>query len=149
VTTKREFDRRSVVGDNIEGDHSPSAAALIAAKERELGFPLSAAEKRAIEQDGIVVAVPKDVHAESRTFKGRNTSQQIDDDSLDFIVAACKDAACRADSMRKRGVSEAEIKRINDALIAEAAKLKPKAPPKPPTLPKPPVPPKPKKPKGK
>lgn len=143
VVSQREFKRCSVVGDNIEGDHSPSAAALIAAKERELGRELKPDEIRQVTLDGTVVAVPKDVHAESRTFKGRNTPQQIDQDSLDFIVAACKDAVCRANSLRKKGVSEAEIKRINDAVIAEAVKTKPKTPPKPP------VPPKPKKPKDK
>ena len=37
VTSYRDFKKRSVTGDNIEGDHIPSAAALIAAKEKEFG----------------------------------------------------------------------------------------------------------------
>lgn len=134
VVGQTEFNRRSVVGDNIEGDHIPSAAALVAAKERELGRSLSKAEKAAIKAEGTVVAVPAEVHADSRTFRGRNTREQIKKDAADLIAATCKDTACLADNLKAKGYKQVDIDRIIADIKAKPI-LPPKAPPTPPLKP--------------
>ena len=46
VTTAKDARSRAVVGDGLEGDHTPSAAALRAAEEKRLGRSLEAHEER-------------------------------------------------------------------------------------------------------
>jgi hypothetical protein len=137
VTSYRDFQKRSVTGDGIEGDHIPSAAALIKAEEKQLGRGLKPDEIAKIKGDGTVIAVPADVHADSRTFKGRNTPEQIRQDAADLLGAVCKDTACLADSLKAKGYKPVDINRF----IADI-KAKPILPPKPPLTPKPPKKPK-------
>ncbi|NRA24851.1 MAG: hypothetical protein HRU08_10345, partial [Oleispira sp.] len=112
VDSYKELKRRDVVGDDLEHDHIPSSAAIIRNQENELG-PLTAAERRQIHNEGTSVEVPKEVHADSRTYRGRNTQEQINEDAKDLAAAACRDC----DVFRENAINHGmEIDSVDSAI---------------------------------
>ena len=112
VDSYKELKRREVVGDDLEHDHIPSSAAIIKNQENELG-PLTAAERRLIHNEGTSVEVPKEVHADSRTYRGRNTQEQINEDAKDLAAAACRDC----DVFRENAINHGmEIDSVDSAI---------------------------------
>ncbi len=101
--------RRAEVGDHLEHDHVPSAAAIIKAKEHELGRPLLPHEERDIFNNGTTLELPKDVHRDSRTYGGRNTPDQIKIDAGDLKRAAELDYADRRQLLVGKGFSPEAI----------------------------------------
>lgn len=75
--------RRSV-RDGLTPDHIPSFASVKADVERQLGRQLTAAEETALRNQTNAIVVKTRSHMDvSRTYGGRNTPQQILQDSLD------------------------------------------------------------------
>ena len=107
----KDLKKREVVGDNLEHDHIPSSAALIKSVENQLGRRLTDAERRQVHNQGTAVEVSKDIHKDSRTFRGRNTSEQIKNDADDLATAACKDC----DTLRAN--AQAQGRDLNDELV--------------------------------
>jgi len=102
--------KRGVKGDKLTGDHIPSRAALVDAKQEalwraeaeRLGHELSAAEKdalllteaeeRQIRDQGLALVKGEKFHGDvSRTFAGRNTAAQIALDASDLSKAVHSD----------------------------------------------------------
>jgi hypothetical protein len=83
-TGKGKFDR----------DHVPSKAALksFARKECNGGAELCKLQKKAIENIGAAIAIPKGVHSQySPTYGGNNTDARIKEDAGDLQAAAKRD----------------------------------------------------------
>jgi len=113
--TFESLTKRSVIGDGLTIDHIPSNASNIARAEAALGRPLTNAEKAAVRDQGMAVAVPDNLHkSASPTYGGRNTPAQIKADAANPQAAAARDsqamvrAASPADRV-KAGVAAAKI----------------------------------------
>lgn len=119
VGSYKDLKAREVVGDALEHDHIPSSAALKKAKERELGRKLTPAEARAIHDRGATIEVPKEVHAKGDTWRGKNTSEQIEADSRDLSGAAERDYATQRQNLIDRGYSPEKV----DEAIAKMREL--------------------------
>lgn len=91
IGTYRDLRRREVTGDQMQHDHIPSTAALIRARELELGRKLKPHERDEIRDNAVTVELRDALHAASRTFKWKNTSQQIELDARDLRAAAERD----------------------------------------------------------
>ncbi|WP_414552398.1 eCIS core domain-containing protein [Anabaena sp. CCY 0017] len=84
---------RGKVKDDLTGDHVPSRAALVKAKETKLGRKLTAAEKTKIRDEGVTVVLKDKTHKElSRTYGGSNQPPQIAGDANDLGKAFREDA---------------------------------------------------------
>lgn len=87
----RGLQRRETTGDGMQHDHIPSSAAIRRARENELGRRLDPDERRALHNDATAVELSDLLHSLSRTFKGRNTQDQIDLDASDLRAAMERD----------------------------------------------------------
>lgn len=87
----RDLKARETVGDALQHDHIPSSAALVRARENELGRKLTPTERRALHSDAAAVEISDLLHSMSRTYKGRNTPTQIDLDAGDLRAAMERD----------------------------------------------------------
>ncbi|GGH47780.1 hypothetical protein [Microbacterium album] len=114
VGTYRELRNREVVGDGLQHDHIPSSAAIIRAKEIELGRELTRDEIRDLHNDAIAVELRDELHAQSRTFRGRNTQEQIDLDARDLPAAAERDYAVLRENLIDTG--DYDIETIDDVI---------------------------------
>jgi len=86
--------KRSVPGDELQNDHIPSFAACAAAAEEHLGRSLTSAEETNLRNALTAITEPNAVHrGDSRTYGGRNNSDQIEQDSGNLQAAAKKDMA--------------------------------------------------------
>lgn len=74
-----------------------------AAKEAELGRPLTEAESKTLYQNATAVEVPRDVHIAGRTFGGKNTRAQIQQDAADLCGAVCRDTEALRTNLNSRG----------------------------------------------
>ncbi|CAQ83258.1 MULTISPECIES: hypothetical protein [Photorhabdus] len=99
----KELKSKAVVGDNLEHDHIPSFAALRKAKENKLGRKLTPQEEKTLYNNATAVELPKDAHAESRTYRGKNTSEQVNQDAADLCGAVCRDTETLRVNMIERG----------------------------------------------
>jgi filamentous hemagglutinin len=103
VGSYKDLKAREKVGDNLEHDHIPSFAALKANKEKELGRPLTSQETKMLYQNATAVEVPKGVHQQSPTYKGRNTAAQVQQDANNLCGAICRDTEALRSNMLKLG----------------------------------------------
>ncbi|WP_408896612.1 hypothetical protein ACJ5H2_16960 [Nocardioides sp. R1-1] len=110
VDTYAKLKSRAEVGDRLEHDHVPSAAALIKAKEIELDRPLKPDELRDIYNNAATVELPSSVHRDTRTYGGRNTADQIAADAADLAGAANADYKDRIALMLQHGYSQDEVR---------------------------------------
>lgn len=83
--------KRAVVGDNLDLDHISSISAQIKNLESLLGRKLSQAERSKLRNETTVIAIPKEIYKESRTYNGKNTQSQILSDSKNLCTAQCLD----------------------------------------------------------
>ncbi|GGP51823.1 hypothetical protein [Saccharothrix coeruleofusca] len=118
VGTYDDLKKREKVGDKLEHDHIPSSAALKKAMEKQLGRKLTPKEARDIHQQGAAIEVPKDVHAKSDTFRGRNTQAQIDADAADLSAAAKRDYATTRQNLINAGYSAKDVDAALDKMRA-------------------------------
>ena len=109
VGSYKDLKKRSVVGDNLDLDHVPSISAQIKNLESLLGRKLSQAERSRLRDETTVIAIPKEIHKESRTYKGKNTQGQILSDSKDLCTAQCLDLEKNKENLLKYGFDEKEI----------------------------------------
>lgn len=100
---------RAEVGDGLEHDHMPSAAALIRARELELGRKLKPHERTALYNNAASMELPQSVHRGTRTYGGRNTQTQINADAADLSAAANADYTDRIALLLERGVPMDDI----------------------------------------
>ena len=100
---------REKVGDKLEHDHIPSSAALKRAEEKRLGRKLTRKEADDLHNKGTAIEVPKDVHAKSDTWRGRNTQTQIDADAADLSKAADRDYAMTRRNLIADGYSPKNV----------------------------------------
>ncbi|MGD3369864.1 hemagglutinin repeat-containing protein [Xanthomonas citri pv. citri] len=114
---------REIVGDNLEHDHIPSFAAVRFAKEKELGRKLSKEEERILYNESTAIEVPKDVHRESPTYKGRNTPAQIEKDASDLCAAACRDIDALKANLLKRGYNEDDVEAAAKKIVKRNEEL--------------------------
>ena len=76
----------------VEMHEMPSYAAKKEAFKKEYGrYPQTAAEKKMVRDGGVSKAVTPDVHSQTRTYKGRNTKSQVQEDAADLNKAKAKD----------------------------------------------------------
>ncbi|MET9224554.1 hypothetical protein [Lentzea sp. NPDC003310] len=115
VDSYANLKKREKVGDNLEHDHIPSSAALKRAEEKRLGRKLTRQEADALHNKANAIEVPKDVHAKSDTFRGKNTKKQIEDDAADLSKAANRDYATTRKNLLAHGYSAKDV----DAALAE------------------------------
>lgn len=93
ISDYRNLNRRARSGDEMQHDHIPSHAATVRALEDRLGRELTDWELRGVLNDGAAVELTDQLHALSRTFRGRNTSAQIAGDAADLNLAMELDLA--------------------------------------------------------
>ncbi|WKS98712.1 hemagglutinin repeat-containing protein [Gallibacterium salpingitidis] len=117
VGSYKDLKRRSVVGDNLDLDHIPSFAALKKAKENELGRKLSPKEEKILRDEATTVAVPKDIHLNSRTFGGNNTRKQIIDDANNLCLAQQCDLNKMRNSLIEKGYKTKDIDNVINEII--------------------------------
>ncbi|KGQ62883.1 hypothetical protein IO47_11065 [Gallibacterium anatis] len=117
VGSYKDLKRRSVVGDNLDLDHIPSFAALKKAKENELGRKLSPKEEKILRDEATTVAVPKDIHLNSRTFGGNNTRKQIIDDANNLCLAQQCDLNKMRSSLIEKGYKTKDIDNVINEII--------------------------------
>lgn len=109
------------VGDQLTGDHQPSGAAVkenlrIALHNLKQG-PLTRSMARNAYKKAITVVVQDSWHkAESRTYGGRNTKQQIAQDAVNLFDAAVADFKLLADKLHKDKWTQTEIQQLWDDL---------------------------------
>ncbi|NMO19480.1 hypothetical protein HPC49_27420 [Pyxidicoccus fallax] len=103
--------KRSVVGDQLDNDHIPSFAASRKACEDHLERKLTDVEATKLKNYLTSITEPHAVHSgSSRTYAGRNTSEQIAEDALDLRKAAQKDMAAVGDELaRQSGKTKEEV----------------------------------------
>ncbi|XVV00922.1 hypothetical protein ACQPW3_26315 [Actinosynnema sp. CA-248983] len=109
VGTYGDLKKREQVGDRLEHDHIPSSAALKKARAKQLGRQLTREESREIHLQGVAIEVPKEVHAKSDTFRGRNTPDRIEADASDLSAAAERDYAAARTNLIEHGFPPAWI----------------------------------------
>lgn len=109
VGTYADLKKIEKVGDNLEHDHIPSSAALIKAEETRLGRTLTRQEQRQIRDSGTTIEVPKGVHAQSDTFRGKNTQTQISSDASNLGAAANRDYATTRANLIAAGHSAQDV----------------------------------------
>lgn len=87
-------------------------------KEKEFGRSLMPKEISQLRNDSVSIVVPKEIHKESRTYKGRNTDVQVRIDSIDL----CKAQKCDLKKLeknlleqgyKKHDIDEARIRLLN------------------------------------
>lgn len=113
--------KRAVVGDEREHDHIPSAAAVRTSLEMHLQRKLVPAERAIVRRRATAVEVPKTVHQNSRTYKGRNNPAQIRKDAENLRAAAERDVAMLAENLKKEGKTPEEIRACIDQIHARNA----------------------------
>lgn len=118
VDSYANLKKREKVGDNLEHDHIPSSAALKRAEEKRLGRKLTRQEADALHNKANAIEVPKDVHAKSDTFRGKNTKKQIEDDAADLSKAANRDYATTRKNLLAHGYSAKDVDAALDELRA-------------------------------
>ena len=72
-------------------DHIPSFSAQIKNLESKLERTLTREEKTKLQNDATAMAVPREVHRKTRTYAGKNSAKQIEQDSRDLCNAQCLD----------------------------------------------------------
>lgn len=113
VGTYRNLRSRAVRGDRMQHDHIPSTAAIIRARELELGRRLSRRERREIRDNAVAVELRDALHHASRTYGGRNTRAQIELDARDLRAAAERDyQTLRINLVTDGGYSVAEANAV-------------------------------------
>lgn len=90
----------------IEHDHIPSFASLKLQKEQELGRKLTPREEIKLKNEATAIEIHKDVHKESRTYKGKNTRSQIEMDANDLCNAQFCDLQILKENLLKRNYDE-------------------------------------------
>lgn len=114
--------------NGMEIDHIPSKAAVYKAACRYVeivtGDPPSKTEKqnilKIVEFHGGAIAIPKEMHRQhSRTIGGRNTSEQILDDSLDLIGAVEKDFDYYTDLFEQHGLDATRINVLKTKVVKQ------------------------------
>jgi len=119
VGTYKELDsiRRTFGTEGVYHiDHIPSQASLRIAMEKELGRKLSDDEIRQIGNDGIGVAIRRDMHLDSRTYAGRNNALKIID-AANLHEVVRKDLTVFIDNAAARGIGEYDIMKTVSAII--------------------------------
>ena len=109
VNSYKNLKQRSIVGDNLDLDHIPSFAAQIKSLEKSLGRQLTREEKYKLKNEATAIAIPKEVHKNSRTYGGRNTSSQTLKDSKDLCGAQCLDLEQNKNNLLNYGFDEDDI----------------------------------------
>ena len=122
VDSYANLKKREKVGDNLEHDHIPSSAALKRAEEKRLGRKLTRQEADALHNKANAIEIPKDVHAKSDTFRGKNTKKQIEDDAADLSKAANRDYATTRKNLLAHGYSAKDVDAALDKIKAENRK---------------------------
>lgn len=108
-------------GDGLTGDHQPSGAAIKEAirleLHRSLNQVLTRGMARIAYQKAITVVVTEVWHrASSRTYGGRNTSNQISDDAKNLMQATIWDWEKTVPHLQSEGFTNQEISDIWDGL---------------------------------
>ncbi|KDA05260.1 hypothetical protein DC31_03965 [Microbacterium sp. CH12i] len=107
VGTYRDLRKGETVGDHMQHDHIPSSAALIRAHENANVGDMTPAQRQevrdAIHNSGVAVELSDALHAMSRTFKGRNTQDQIDLDASDLGAAMERDLSTLRNNLMNDG----------------------------------------------
>ncbi|HII3694953.1 TPA: VENN motif pre-toxin domain-containing protein, partial [Pasteurella multocida] len=113
VGSYNSLKKREKIGDNLEHDHIPSFAAIKRNREIELGRPLTRVEIKKLRDEGTAVELPKEIHKDSRTYSGKNTSSQIEGDASDLCKAQMCDLSKLRSNLLNRGYDE---KMVNDVI---------------------------------
>ena len=120
VDTYQALKDREVVGDKMQHDHIPSSAAIRRARELELGRKLKPHEAAELHRNAIAVELRDELHALSRTFRGRNTPARIELDAKDLAAAAARDY----DTLRNNLVASGDYSHEQiDAVIDQLREL--------------------------
>ena len=113
VDSYKNLKSKGVVGDNLEHDHIPSFASLKAAEEAKLKRSLTPDEEKLLYNNATAITVDKSIHAQSRTYKGKNTAKQVEEDAANLCGAMCKDTEALRKNMINSGY---DPKLINTAI---------------------------------
>ena len=96
--------------DNMTPDHIPSAAAIKKFLENKLGRALTKEEASKLHGDGTTLLYETSIHQKhSRTYGGRNSSDQIIKDASDLFEAANQDMEAIKGVLIESGVSEKDV----------------------------------------
>ena len=116
VGSLKELRSRATVGDGLEHDHVPSAAAILKAAELRLGRTLTREEAKELYENATAIEMPRHIHVNGRTYGGKNTQDQISSDAKDLCGAQCLDLEQHRINFEKDGYSQEEILRALQAV---------------------------------
>jgi filamentous hemagglutinin len=105
-----ELNKRAQRGDQLSHDHIPSFGAVKAREEATLGRKLTSAEERELRNRTVAIVIRQTLHAESRTFAGRNTQQQIQQDAKDLARASGQDMQRLIENAQRAGLSPEDVR---------------------------------------
>ncbi|NWB32043.1 hypothetical protein [Pseudomonas gingeri] len=91
--------------------------------EEELGRPLTALEEKTLYNNATTVEIPRDVHIDGRTFGGKNTPAQIQQDAFDLCGAVCRDTDALRGNLTVRGYDPKLIDETIGAIIERNRQL--------------------------
>jgi hypothetical protein len=101
---------KNSIKDKMTPDHIPSFAATKKHLETKLGRELTADEAKKIRDQGTTLLYETELHQQySRTYGGRNTQEQILNDSKNLFEAAKKDLESIRKALLESGMSNDEI----------------------------------------
>lgn len=105
-------------GDGLTGDHQPSGAAIREAVRIELHgviHPLTRQMAKNAYDKAITIVVEELWHRrDSRTFGGRNNTQQIKDDAANLLQASIEDWKSTVPHLKAKGFSDKAIQDLWD-----------------------------------
>ena len=104
-----DLTRRGLVGDGLANDHIPSLGALKIREEMKLGRPLTPAESRALRNRTFCIVCRDSIHAQSRTFKGRNTLAVRQQDAQNLFGATRQDSGVFYRNAVQQGLDPLEV----------------------------------------
>jgi RHS repeat-associated protein len=116
VGSYRDQKKKAAAPSKLDRDHIPSKAAVKRALEKKLGRPLKPNEARNVDNNLSTAAIKTTTHKEGRTHGSKNTKAQIDKDSGNLRQAANKDLAAHREKLKKDGMTDAQIKKMEKDL---------------------------------
>jgi hypothetical protein len=117
VGTYGDLRGRGAVGDDLTPDHIPSFAAMRAKVERDSGQTLSRSEALDLRNLTNCVTISGCQHRESsRTYGGRNTPAQIQEDSQNLRLAQDRDLAALRTRLLLDGHTERQVEEAFERL---------------------------------
>lgn len=101
----------------FQNDHVPSAGALRTKASKELGIPLTAKQKKMINENGIAIQIPSEIHKNhSETYMYKNTNEKMTFDANNLKDAINNNLNAYKKQLENYGYSNYQINKAFNKL---------------------------------